>query len=158
MRGRKPTPTALRIVRGNPGKRPLPRDEAQLPPAVEAPPPRELAGDAGALAEWLRLEPMLRTSRVLTDGDRAALVAACQQWSRYLTASAEVQTGGLLVKPTPRSKARIPNPYLPIANKALTLCVRLWAELGLTPSSRTRVAGGVGDPRSAAELDNFLLS
>jgi phage terminase small subunit len=30
-------------------------------------------------------------------------------------------------------------PYLAIANKALQGCTRLWAELGMTPSSRSRV-------------------
>jgi phage terminase small subunit len=31
------------------------------------------------------------------------------------------------------------NPYLVIATKALAGCNKLWPELGLTPSSRTRV-------------------
>jgi P27 family predicted phage terminase small subunit len=33
----------------------------------------------------------------------------------------------------------MPNPYLGIANKALNHCQKLWAELGLTASSRSRV-------------------
>ena len=37
MRGPKPTPTALKIVRGNPGKRALPKDEP-TPPAGEVDP------------------------------------------------------------------------------------------------------------------------
>ena len=51
MRGRKPTPTDLKVLRGNPGHRPLNVDEPQLP-AVQAEsfdtPPIELAGDATA--------------------------------------------------------------------------------------------------------------
>lgn len=157
MRGRKPTPTALKIVRGNPGKRALPKDEPQLPlaPATSDAPP-ELADDTGALAEWRRLEPLLRSARVLTDGDRAALVAACQQWSRYVEANTKVRLAGLVVK-APKTDYPMMNPYLPIANRALNLCVKLWAELGLTPSSRTRV-GAAGDAKAAADLDAFLQS
>ena len=55
MRGRKPTPTDIKVLRGNPGHRPLNADEPQLP-TVQADvfdtPPVELTGDAAASAEW----------------------------------------------------------------------------------------------------------
>jgi P27 family predicted phage terminase small subunit len=154
VKGRKPIPTALKVLRGNPGKRALP-PEPTLPPASPSL-PRELAGDPVARAEWKRLEPMLRDAKVLTDGDRAALIAVCQQWSRYVDASAHVRLEGLVQK-APESGYPMANPYLPIANKALALCVRLWVELGLTPSARTRV-GLVHDGGPAAELEAFLHS
>ena len=53
----------------------------------------------------------------------------------------------------------MPNPYLGVATKALGMCNRLWPELGLTPSSRSRVRMGGpedhGDPdeRAFAEFD-----
>ena len=150
----KPVPTALKLLRGNPGKRALPASEPQLPIAVPTVPPPELTGIA--LAEWQRLEPVLRCARVLTEGDRTALVAACQQWARYLEAEARVRTDGLLIHPTPRSKAWIHNPYLAISNKALALCVKLWTELGLTPSARTRVVSA--QAAGATELETFLQS
>ncbi|KAE8761248.1 hypothetical protein FSO04_04420 [Paraburkholderia madseniana] len=37
MRGRKPVPTALKLVRGNPGKRPIPEMEAHPSPDVQMP-------------------------------------------------------------------------------------------------------------------------
>jgi len=138
-RGRKPKPTAQRKLEGNPGKRALPIDEPVLPPAApEADaPPLELLGDLVAQAEWSRLAPMLRTAAVLTEADRGALIALCQQWSRYLEANRNVALAGMVVRAP--SGYPMPNPYIAIANKALVNCTRLWAELGLTPSARTRV-------------------
>ena len=36
MRGRRPKPTALKLIEGNPGKRPLPRDEPTPPVGAKA--------------------------------------------------------------------------------------------------------------------------
>lgn len=160
MRGTKPKPTAQRILEGNPGKRALNRNEP-TPPGIENDPafdtpPAELTGDPIACAEWIRLAPMLRKCRQITHADRAALLALCLEWAKYLRASGEVAKLGMIVKAP--SGYPITNPYLPIANRALLACSRLWPELGLTPSSRTRVTregpGPEGDPFS--EFDEPL--
>jgi P27 family predicted phage terminase small subunit len=135
MRGRKPKPTAQKLLEGNPGKRPLNTREPALPAAADDI-PDEVRSDARALAEWERVAPMLRQSRVLTAADRGALIALCQQWSLYLDARSKVTS--LVV--TARSGYPMPNPYLGVSNKALTHCIKLWAELGCTPSSRSRVS------------------
>jgi P27 family predicted phage terminase small subunit len=80
---------------------------------------------------------MLRLCKQITEADRSALVALCLEWARYLDATVKVRVLGLVVK-TP-SGYPIPNPYLSIATKALGSCNKLWPELGLTPSSRSRV-------------------
>jgi len=137
MKGRKPKPTAQKILEGNPGGRPLNLEEPQ-PPAPDASfdtPPSELAGLDAASREWRRLAPMLRAIRQVTEADRAALVALCIEWDRYLEARAHA---------TPRvvrapSGYAMPNPWLSIQTKALAGCLKLWPELGLTPSSRSRV-------------------
>jgi len=154
MRGRKPKPSAQRALEGNPGHRPLNAAEPQLAAPTEAfdEPPVDLANDDRAQAEWRRLAPLLRQARQITEGDRGALVAVCQQWSRYQDATERVQRHGMVVK-TP-SGYPIMSPYLTIANKALSACTKLWAELGLTPSSRSRVTL-VGEP-GADEFDSFL--
>jgi P27 family predicted phage terminase small subunit len=139
MRGRKPKPTSRRRLEGNPGKRAINREEPEVPPApagFEAP-PLELLGDPVAQAEWARLAPLLRRVGMITDADRGVLLALCQQWSRYLDANVKVAAAGLVVKAP--SGYPMPNPYIGIANKALVHCTRLWAELGLTPSARSRV-------------------
>jgi len=143
MRGRKPKPTAQRQLEGNPGHRRLNAREPQ-PPAPDAAtfdePPPELAGQPLAAAEWRRLAPMLRQARQITEADRGALIALCLEWGRYIDATSKVQLLGLVVKAP--SGYPMTNPYLTIATRALAGCNKLWPELGLTPSSRSRVTAG----------------
>lgn len=155
MRGRKPKPTEQRALEGNPGKRPLNVDE----PAHDVPshafdePPADLAG--AAAQEWRRLAPQLRRARQVTEADRGALIAACLEWAIYLDASRRVAELGLVVKAP--SGYPMTNPYRAIANGALGHLVKLWAELGLTPSSRSRVktvtGPGADDPFSEFDQD-----
>jgi P27 family predicted phage terminase small subunit len=153
MRGRKPKPTARKRLEGNPGKRALPAHEPQPPAqaqtfsADDLPP--ELADSPVAAAEWLRLAPMLYRIRLVTDADRSALLALCLEWARYLDASAQVRKLGMVVKAP--SGYPMPNPFLSIATKALAGCLKLWPELGLTPSGRVRLADPSNDPAPIAD-------
>jgi P27 family predicted phage terminase small subunit len=153
-RGPKPKPTWRRELDGNPGKRPGNPHEP-TPPAPEDAfdaPPEEIAGVPRAAAEWARLAPMLRKGRQITEADRAALIALCLEWARYLEAIAKVSQPGTLIVLSPNGYP-MPNPYLAIATKALQGCTRLWPELGLTPSSRTRVQVPPGADDAFAEFD-----
>jgi P27 family predicted phage terminase small subunit len=143
-RGTKPKSTAQRKLEGNPGRRPFNPHEPELPPPPDDTPPLELVDDRVATAEWARLLPLLRRAHAITEGDRGSLLALCQQWSRYLTAHNHVASSGMVVRSP--SGYPMPNPYIGIANKALGNCMKLWAELGLTPSARSRVTTtpGVG--------------
>ena len=136
MRGTKPTPTAKKKLMGNPGGRPLNPAEPEFPP-TEIAVPSELMGDERAVTEWRRLLPMMQAARAITDAERTSLIALCQQWSRYLNATLSVEQAGMVIRSP--SGYPMPNPYIGIANKSLGHCLKLWAELGLTPSSRTRV-------------------
>ena len=154
MRGRKPKPTHQRVLEGNRGKRALNRHEPDLPEAaLEVPDEIKVAMPAIAIraeAEWRRLAPILHARRALTTADRSALIALCLEWARYLDATEK--TTALVV--TTKSGYPMPNPYLSVAAKAFTACARLWPELGLTPSSRSRVTvegAPAGDP--FAEFD-----
>lgn len=148
--GRRPQPTALKVLRGNPGKRPINVDEPTIAPADATfdTPPKELDDDPAAAAEWRRVAPLLRAARLVTDAERAALVALCQQWSRYLAAHAQVMALGMCIETT--KAVPIPNPYLLVADRALSHCSRLWNELGLTPTGRAR-ANKIGAPKDDAK-------
>ena len=152
MRGRKPKPTAQKQLEGNPGGRPLNKAEPKLPAEQAADVPTEIADNPVALAEWNRLAPMLTLAGVLTEADRGTLLSACQQWALYLEARSKITN--LVV--TTKSGHPMPNPYLSVANKALAHCIKLWAELGMTPSSRSRVTAvkqiGAGDPFAEFDL------
>jgi P27 family predicted phage terminase small subunit len=113
------------VWRGNPGKRRLNAQEPQPQPASETfdVPPVELQGDALASAEWARVAPMLRLCGLVSEAERSALTALCQQWSRYLEAQVKVRELGMIVKKP--SGIPVVNPYMAVADKALTHCLKL---------------------------------
>lgn len=73
-RGRKPIPTEIKILEGNPSKRPLNTHEPK--PLKKAPPcPKWL--EAEAKKEWRRLAKALEAMGVLTEADMAAFAGYC---------------------------------------------------------------------------------
>lgn len=69
IRGRRPKPTRMKLLTGNPGKRPMNESEPK-PDAVIPDCPVQLG--PVAQAEWHRLAQELATLKLLTNLDRAA--------------------------------------------------------------------------------------
>src|SRR3989304_1096626 len=91
-RGPAPKPTALRLLEGNPGKKPLNKREPQ--PQVGRPAcPRWLVVEARR--EWQRLMPELLRLNLMTIVDRAALAGYCQAWARWRQAERMLTKKGL---------------------------------------------------------------
>jgi len=149
MRGRKPTPTALKILAGNPGKRPLNSNEPR--PAAAVPScPRHL--NTEARREWRRITQELAAVGLLTNLDRGALAAYCVAWARWCEAEQHLNTEGTVSK-TPNGYPQ-QSPWLAVANKSIEQLSKLAAEFGLTPSSRTRLS--VTDAGAGDELERFI--
>ena len=133
--GRRPTPTALKLIQGNPGKRPLnkaePKPQSSIPRC-----PKILK--TGAKAEWKRIAPILANLGILTQIDRAALAGYCQSYARWVEAEDKVAERGEVVKSV--NGNIMTNPYLTVANKSLENMRKFLVEFGMTPSSRTRIA------------------
>jgi P27 family predicted phage terminase small subunit len=141
--GRKRTPTALKLVKGNPGKRALPANEAQ--PDLSRPKPPGFLGRDGRF-EWARVIEVLFTNGLMTDLDVPALTAYCDafgQWAqavRALERDAKVDASkkyGFVEKTS--SGNNVQNPLVGIRNKARSDCVRFALEFGMSPSSRSKV-------------------
>lgn len=135
MKGRKPVPTALHLLRGNPGRRAHKRQDPKPALLTELTPPSWLHMDAAA--EWTRLAPMLARLGVLTETDTDALAAYCEAFTTWKLATVELRARGLVVTGedgTPRL-----SPYVKLAETALTQVRAFLVEFGLTPSSRARV-------------------
>ena len=149
MRGRKPTPTALKLVCGNPGRRPI---EKTVQPAVEPPPcPDHLTADAKA--EWRRTLPELLKLRLISAIDMAALAMYCQSYARWVHAErkmaeleAQAEAGYVIESP---NGFPVQSPWLAIANAAMEKCKSFMVEFGMSPSSRARI--GAPSP----QLDMF---
>lgn len=135
MRGRKPKPTALKLIDGNPGKRPI-RGREPKPPTALPTCPAHLS--ATAKSEWKRLAGVLNEIGLLTRIDRTVLAAYCQAYGRWVEAERRLAETPPLLK-TPAGYVQV-SPWITISNKQVELMTRLMAELGLTPSARSRLA------------------
>jgi P27 family predicted phage terminase small subunit len=152
VRGRKPTPTALKLLRNNPGRRPLNQAEPRHG-AIDHAVPRQLV-DPEAAAEWERVIETLSQGHVTTV-DRAVLIAYCTHWARWQALETEASKHPFIVR-SPNGYP-IPNPALGMANKAFSLMLKAAVELGITPSSRSRImlAEHEDTPRGRDEFSAF---
>jgi P27 family predicted phage terminase small subunit len=134
--GRRPRPTAMKILRGTQRRDRLNPDEPKPAPADFDAVPAELAKDREAAREWARVVPLLRACGIISRVERSALLALCEQWSQYVKATQSVRKHGLLLQ-----HAGIPtvNPAVRVARHALQQCQRLWGELGMTPAARAKL-------------------
>ena len=152
VRGQKPLPTIVKLRRGNLNhQRPLNHHEPHHAPINKAP-PSELAGDALALTEWTRILDALSHGHCTTV-DRATLAAYCRKYSQWCRLEAEADKHAFLIKAP--SGYPIPNPAIGMANKALSLMLKAAVELGITPSSRSRIIAAPFDESSGTAVDEF---
>jgi P27 family predicted phage terminase small subunit len=145
---RRPKPTAIRRMEGNPGKRAWNHDEPTPPDAMPRC-PEHLA--PVAKTEWRRVGRTLHAMGVLTTIDRAALAAYCQAYARWVEAEEKLKESPALYK-TPSGYVQ-QSPWLVVANKQLELMGRYMTELGMTPAARSRVAAM--DPRMQLQSIEF---
>ena len=128
-RGRKPKPTAMKELEGNPGKHPLNTSEPK--PNKKAPAcPKWLEPEAKK--EWRRLAKQMEAIGILTEVDMAAFAGYCQAYARWKEAEEFITQHGTIVK--------TPSGY--------------WQQV---PSSRSRIIASDGGPADAAdEMENLL--
>lgn len=184
QRGPKTQPPQLKVINGNPGRRPIDLD-AGINPRVATPKcPAFLLDEAKA--EWKRLAPQLEELGLISELDLAAFAMYCQAYGRW--AQAEKQMRELNAAAADRRKAgatqvsdsmrhpgyvqRTPSGYeqqshwLNIANRNMELVLKFAAEFGLSPSMRARVTAsrdlgqqqlpGVDPPPNAPQLPEKL--
>lgn len=152
MRGRKPKPTALKLSEGNPGRRPLPKDEPA--PEVKIPEPPGFL-DVVARVEWLRIAPILLKNKIITELDGIALALYCRAFSQFVKADGEVQKFGEIIRGPAGGTMR--NPWMEVANRAWEQVTKMLASFGMDPVSRTRVHS-TGKSKEEESLDDFVKS
>ena len=133
-RGRKPTPTAIKVLEGNPGKRPLNANEPK--PKKKAPRcPSWLEEEAKK--EWKRLAKQMEQLGILTEIDMAAFAGYCQAYARWKEAEEFISKHGTIVKTPSGYWQQVPQ--VSIAQTYLKIMNRFCEQFGLTPSSRSRI-------------------
>ena len=139
MAGRKPKPTAVKKLEGNPGKRKLNTKEPV--PAKGIPDcPEWLLPEAKK--EWERLADLMNQMGVLTEVDMAAFAAYCQSYARWKEAQEHIDSEG--------STFETDKGYQQLMLQAAS-------EFGLTPSSRSRIVAGSAKGKELEDEMEALL-
>ena len=136
--GRKPVPSHLKLVRGNPGKRainrsePKPRRERPSAPAHISDTAREVWGQA-----VLTLDEM----GVLTAADVFAIEVLCEAIADHRDAGETIAAEGRFYETTTKEGSAMWRLHPAVALRSdADRRVRGWcAEFGLTPSARSRI-------------------
>lgn len=151
QRGRKPTPTAIKVLEGNPGKRPLNTNEPT--PEKKAPKcPSWL--DSEAKKEWRRMSKLLEQLGVLTEIDMAAFSGYCQAYARWKEAEEFISKHGTIVKTPSGYWQQVPQ--VSIAQTYLKIMKDFCSEFGLTPSTRSRINLGATKGASDDPMEEML--
>ncbi len=176
MRGRKPKPTHLKLVQGNPGKRRIknsPEPDKKRPPC-----PSFMKHEARKA--WKYACDQLEKMGTLGSSDQAIIAGYCTQWEIMVLATrrlheiaaegdrraiATAQANGREIPPE-RMKSGdyghafitqttngnlIQNPLFCIANAAWEKCTRYAAMLGFSPTDRARIDIEPPQPKSLRE-------
>lgn len=145
MRGRKPVPTTLRVLHGNPRDHALPKGEPK--------PTGDLADEVpgglteGQMDSWAHVMAHAPPG-LLKRLDRGVLFTWVVAEDLHRQAAAAQAKVGLLVrvktKATMGAKdgVAMASPYLNIINKQALIMMKAASELGFTPTSRARIHSG----------------
>ena len=156
-RGPKPTPTQLKILRGNPGCRPLNKNEPQ-PPAGGIVMPAHLG--PVAQARWAELLPIVQAMRVMTDADVEALARYCDTYEWWLAVRAKLRAEGdtyPILNDGGEIKYIAQRPEVSIAHKLATQLRQLEQDFGLNPSARTSLQAEPEKPAGEDEANAILF-
>lgn len=133
MRGRKPTPTHLKLLTGNPGKRAI--NKAEPMPA----------GNLHDAPDWLTESQKEGWTYAIANAplgllkrlDRAMLTMWVVAEDLHRDSAQKVAKVGAIVRT--RSGETTQNPYLSVMNRQAAVMVKLASEMGFSPASRTRI-------------------
>jgi len=156
-RGPKPQATVIAIAKGDPGRRANKHMAVEpKPPAGRLEAPNWLS--EGAKGEWARVCDVLAEmeaggQRLLTKLDLAVLTAYCVACADLQDAVEHLEATGAII--TTGKGYQMPSPWVAIKNRSISAIIKLAAEFGFSPSSRSRVSLlGEGDSDALEEALN----
>jgi len=131
--GRKPKSNVIRLLEGNPGKRPITDDEIfiDLPPVK----PAVVAANVLASAEWDRILAVMPPG-LITAGHEAVLASHALAWSNFCKAHVEIAERGLTVV---TARGFTTNPAVKVWKMSADTMHRTAALLGLHPGARLNI-------------------
>ena len=157
MAGRRPKPAHLHVVQGT--HRPDRHGQKNAASAGferGAPDMPDGLSDRAAAA-WERIVPQLESAGVLALADSSALQVLCEAWADWMAARDSIERDGLTytTESTAGGLAIKANPAATMKADA-DRRIRAWlVEFGLTPSSRTKLAGAGKSDKPSDPWDDF---
>jgi phage terminase small subunit len=165
MKGRKPKPTGLRLIEGNREHRTIHQDSEPKPAAGEPPRPDSLS--PAALEHWDFLIDHLRAMNILAMSDQGLIMSAAMAFGQASEIQREVVALSADIESLRRagdgSEADIESMKLAfkmgkqidekrrLINTTLATLSRFEADLGLSPTARTRIKIDKPQPKSKRE-------
>ena len=154
-RGPRPEPTIIKMAKGNPGKRPLNKNEPK--PAADAiQPPEWVTGKS--LDKWNEVVPKLIGMGVMTNADIDTIARYCTMYEQYVKYLEQVRRGlDVLVIRDDAGKVKYmqSTPAATMLTKLAASMLRIEQEFGLTPSARTGIVAK--KPQDISDLDAILF-
>ena len=152
-------PTHLKLLRGNPGKRPI-RPEPDLSVPENLPEPPDFLC-RHSVDEWWRIVPELKALGLLTVLDLQPLAAYCSAYGRWIAAEQALAamaekdqvTKGMMIKGSAGSP--MANPLIKIARCAAADMVHFAGEFGMTPRARSYLSAA-GRTSGPGKFDGLL--
>jgi P27 family predicted phage terminase small subunit len=131
--GRKPKPTWLRVIEGKAGHRPLNTDEPQP------------SGDLSEAPDWMSESQQASWRYAIAHApagllkllDRSVLTTYIIAEDLHREAAKKIAQFGVVIKT--RTGVPMQSPYMAVLNRQAEIMMRAAAEMGFTPSSRSRV-------------------
>ena len=138
--GRKPKPSAQKLLAGNPGKRAINKDEPDFGEVTDIDCPEWITGFGRDL--WLTLAPQLCKQRILQGTDIQNLEIYCNAYDQFRMAQEEIKRHGVTVLGA--QGGTVKNPAATALKEAVSMMATYGGMLGLDPSSRQRLIGPKG--------------
>jgi P27 family predicted phage terminase small subunit len=148
MPGRRPTPTALKIATGNPGKRATNKRE---PKADGIPVPPDHLSD-GARRAWFALCPLLASMGIIAKADGIAFERLCECYAEVNELQAALRDGGRVQVVITKSGDSFERqrPQVAMLADADRRLKGYLVEFGLSPAARSKVNVAEQEEQSAA--------
>jgi len=154
-RGPKPQPTAMRLLRGNPGKRPINTSEPKFE-TTNTRPPKNLS--ALGRKKWRELIKLLHRKKLFTDADRDLLHNYVIAFERWIEAERRLSIAGTTAEHTDSNGNIVMRrrPEVDVSRIYQSQMYKIAAEFGMSPSSRSKIFGDGSGGKVVDPLEEFL--
>lgn len=151
MKGRKKTPTALKILKGTDRKDRILENEMIVSEAISMPDAPSFLNEFG-IVEWQKVTNELANLSMLHSVDLGMLASYCREMGTYFE-MVELIKGGQVERTYDKDgllRASKLKPEVKIARDSLDRAIKLAVQFGFTPSSRASIP----QPEKAKEIKN----